>query len=311
MFIYDRDILIDHLNLWLDSNRVKEFGFIYHGHADHIARHKKIICSEPTADFIRIRLKNPQYQTFAFNESFEIDDTKITLYPAGHILGSSQIKIETAEGSLLYTGDFRISPAKTVEPFQFVKTDILIMETTFGLPHYKFPSRESMEAQLLELCSAALKSGKTPVIFAYTLGKGQEALKIISDAGLPVAADYPILRFVPIYQKHGIEFQKFAKYKKSEFTGKINILPVNARYRRDFRNADNLFTLYLSGWGIDKSAQYRLGVDKVLPLSDHADYDELIQLVETIKPQKIYCTHGFDQFVDSLNNAGFHAELLK
>ena len=311
MFSYDRDILIDHLNLWLDSQRVKEFGFISHGHVDHIARHRKIICSKPTADFIRIRLKNPQYQALEYNEILELDESKVTLYPAGHILGSSQIKIETKGGSLLYTGDFRISPAKTVEPFQFVEADVLIMETTFGLPHYKFPSRESMEAELLELCSASLKAGKTPIIYAYTLGKGQEALKIVSDAGLPVAADYPILRFIPIYQKYGIEFQKFTKFKKSDLVGRVNILPVNARYRRDFRNADDFFTIYLSGWGIDKSAQYRMGVDRVLPLSDHADYDELIQLVETIKPQKVYCTHGFDQFVDSLNNAGYKAELLK
>ena len=311
MFSYDKDLLIDPLDLWLDSQRAKEFGFISHGHADHIARHKKIICSKPTADFIKIRLKNPNYQSLAYNEPVDIDGTKITLHPAGHILGSSQIKIESDQGSLLYTGDFRISPAKTVEPFQFVEADILIMETTFGLPHYKFPSREAMEAELLDLCSAALKFGKTPVIFAYTLGKGQEALKIISDAGLPVAADYPILRFVPIYQKHGIEFQKFTKFRKSKLSGEVIILPVNARYRRDFRNANNLFTIYLSGWGIDENAEYSLGVNKVLPLSDHADYDELIQLVETIRPQKTYCTHGFDQFVDSLNNAGYDAELLK
>ncbi len=311
MFSFDRDILIDHLNLWLDSTRVKEFGFISHGHADHIARHRKIICSQPTADFIKIRLKNPQYQDLKYNESFEIDDTKITLHPAGHILGSSQIKIETNNISLLYTGDFRISPAKTVESFQFVETDLLIMETTFGLPHYKFPSRESMESELLELCYTALKAGKTPIVFAYTLGKGQEALKIISDAGLPVAVDYSILRFVPIYQKYGIAFQKFSKFNKSNLAGKINILPVNARYRKDFRNSNNIFSIYLSGWGIDKNAQYRMGVDKVLPLSDHADYEELIQLVETVKPQKVYCTHGFEQFVDTLNSAGYKAELLK
>lgn len=311
MFSFDRDILIDHLDLWLDSQRVKEFGFISHGHTDHIARHRRIICSNPTADFIKIRLKNPKFQPLEFGELLEINDSKISLHPAGHILGSSQIKIESDQGSLLYTGDFRISPAKTVEPFQFVKADILIMETTFGLPHYKFPSRKEMEAELLELCTVALKTGKTPLIFAYTLGKGQEALKIISDAGLPVASDHSILKFVPIYQKYSIEFQKFTKFKKSELNGKVNILPVNARYRRDFRKANNLFTIYLSGWGIDNSAQYRLGVDKVLPLSDHADYDELIQLVETIRPQKIYCTHGFDQFVDTLNNAGYSAKLLK
>ncbi|MBN1408089.1 MAG: hypothetical protein JW956_09875 [Calditrichaceae bacterium] len=311
MFSYDRDLLIDHLDLWLDSKRVKEFGFISHGHTDHIARHKKIICSEPTADFIKIRLKNPNYQPLKYNQPCQINGAEITLHPAGHILGSSQIKIKSDGISLLYTGDFRISPARTVEAFEYVESDILIMETTFGLPHYKFPSRESMEAELLELCSSALKAGKTPVIFAYTLGKGQEALKIISDAGLPVAADYSILQFIPIFQKYGIEFGKFTTCKKTDLAEKVNILPVQARYQKGFRNSNDKFTIYLSGWGIDKSAQFRLGVNKVLPLSDHADYDELIQLVETIKPQKVYCTHGFDQFVDSLNNAGYKAELLK
>lgn len=311
MFSYDRDLLIDHLDLWLDSKRVKEFGFISHGHTDHIARHKKIICSEPTADFIKIRLKNPNYLPLKYTQPHQINGATITLHPAGHILGSSQIKIDSDGLSLLYTGDFRISPAKTVETFEFVKSDILIMETTFGRPHYKFPSRESMEAQLLELCTSTLRAGKTPVIFAYTLGKSQEALKIISDAGFPVAADYPILRFVPIYQKYGIEFQKFTKFRQNQADNAVLLLPVNARYRKEYKNSSKYFTIYLSGWGIDQSAQYRLGVDRVLPLSDHADYDELIQLVETTRPQKIYCTHGFEDFVATLNNAGYKAELLK
>jgi len=255
MFSYNRDLLIDHLDLWLDSKRVKEFGFISHGHTDHIARHKKIICSEPTADFIKIRLKNPDYLPLKYNQRHPINGAEVTLHPAGHILGSSQIKIESNGVSLLYTGDFRISPAKTVETFEFVKSDILIMETTFGLPHYKFPSRESMEDELLELCTASLKAGKTPVIFAYTLGKGQEALKIISDAGLPIAVDYPILQFIPIYQKFGIEFRKFTKFKKNEPGEGVILLPVNARYRREYKNPAKYFTIYLSGWGIDQSAQ--------------------------------------------------------
>jgi len=240
----------------------------------------------------------------------EINDTKITLHPAGHILGSSQIKIVKQGTSLLYTGDFRISPSRTAEPFEFVEADILIMESTFGLPHYKFPDRISVENDLVKLCARLLKSGKTPVVLAYTLGKGQEALKILCDADLPVAVDYSILRFVPIYQKHGVDIKKFTKYRKSDINGRILLLPVNARYQRRIKSLSNIYTIYLSGWGIDKTAQNRLGVDKVLPLSDHADFDELIRLVETINPKKVYCTHGFDKFVDILRNAGYHAELL-
>jgi Cft2 family RNA processing exonuclease len=308
---YQKDLFIHGPDIWLDSIRVKDFGFISHGHTDHIARHRKIICTHPTQDVIKIRLKSPNCQALEYNQLLQINGADLFLHPAGHILGSAQIKIVQEKTTLLYSGDFRISAARTVEQLEFVKTDILIMETTFGLPHYKFPDRAEVENDLVNLCRNLLKAGKTPVVFAYTLGKGQEALKILSDAGLPVAADYSILKFVPIYQKYGIEFGSFSKFKISDTKGKVLLLPTQARYNKKIRMLPDIYTIYLSGWAIDAKNQYRLGVDKVLPLSDHADFDELIQLVETVKPKLTYCTHGFESFVDTLNNAGYKAQLLK
>ncbi|MGD9489846.1 MAG: MBL fold metallo-hydrolase RNA specificity domain-containing protein [Calditrichaceae bacterium] len=307
MFSYDKDILINDIGLWLDAGRVKEFGFISHAHGDHIARHKKIICTPVTGKIIEKRLKSPNYTSLEYHKPLKINSSTITLYPAGHILGSAQIKIENTTGSLLYTGDFRLRPAKTVEPFEFVKTDILIMETTFGLPHYKMPPREEIEHYLIEQCKKLLKEGRIPVVFSYSLGKGQEVMKILTEAGLPVAVDYGILRFVPYYQAQGVEFGRFEKFRRSEFRGKVLLLPTGARYQRYLKDLRDTHSFYISGWGIDPSAPKRLGVDEVLPISDHADYDELIELVERIKPEVVYCTHGFPQFVDSLRNAGYNA----
>ena len=311
MFTFDKALLIHDIDLWLDSTRVKEFGFISHGHTDHIARHRRILCSPPTADFVRIRLKNPQCQPMEYNTPVSHEDATLTIFPAGHILGSAQIKIEQNGCSLLYTGDFRISPGRTAEPFEFVHSDILVMESTFGLPQYTFPERRAVEEELVELCSRLLKQGKTPLVLAYTLGKGQEALKILSDAHLPVAADLSILNYVPIYQKYGVAFNSFTRYRKEDYHGRILLFPVHSRFRRELRAFSNVYTIFLSGWAMDATRFGRMRVDKILPLSDHADYNELIHLVETVKPHQIYCTHGFEQFVDTLNHAGYRASLLK
>ena len=306
-FIFNKSLYLADLDLWLDSRKVKDFGYVSHAHGDHLARHKQILCSPPTADFLRIRLKNPYYKSLEFGEQFEINSHKISLHPAGHILGSSQIRIENSEGSFLYTGDFRIKQAKTAEQFEFVEADVLIMESTFGLPHYKMPPRPELEDELLNLCADLLKQGKTPAVFAYSLGKGQEAAKILAEAGLPLAVDYTILRYIPVYKKHGIDFPPIEKLRCSEPEGKVLLLPSGIQKTRRFlKNIENVYTIFLSGWGMDKSAVYRYGVDKVFPFSDHADFDELMELVHTIKPQEIYCTHGFDKFVNILRSQGFH-----
>lgn len=311
MFSYNKALLINDIQLWLDSTQVKDFGFISHGHSDHIARHRKIICSPATADLVAMRLKNPNCLKLGYKQPYAIDQAIISLYPAGHILGSAQIKIKLKGTSLLYTGDFRISPALTAETFEYVDNDILIMESTFGLPQYKFPSRHRVQTELLDLCSDLLKLGKIPAIFAYTLGKGQEALKILGDAGLPVAVDPSILRYIPIYQKYGLSFQSFSKFEKENYKNKVVLLSVNSRFRRDLRTDSKIYRIFLSGWAMQNSRLSNMDFDKVLPLSDHADFSELLQLVETLKPQKIYCTHGFPQFVSFLRNAGYRAYHLE
>ena len=311
LFHFERDLHIPEINLWLDSKRVKPFGFVSHAHTDHLARHKKILCTPPTAEFVKQRIKPTEYQIVDFGRQIQIDDYRISLHPAGHILGSAQIKIHKNGLSLLYTGDFRLQPSKTVEPFEIVKTDVLIMETTFGQARYQMPAKEDVEERLVERCRSLLKKDKIPIVFAYSLGKGQEALKILTDAGLPVAVEQQIARFVPVYQKYGVDFGPFEMFNRYDLRGKVQLLPVNYRFHRFYKMLGNGYTIYLSGWGMEPYAERRFGVDEVIPLSDHADYHQLFELVETLKPQEVYCTHGFDQFVNELKAAGYKARSLE
>ena len=306
----DNSIFIPSVNLYLDALKKKEFGFISHAHRDHIARHKKILCSPNTAEFIKLRLKKPECFVLPFSSEVSINNVHVILFPAGHILGSSQIFIQTDAGSILYTGDFRTKTSRTAEQCIYKKCDILIMETTFGMPHYLFPEREEIEQKLLCILEEKLNQGIIPIVFAYPLGKGQEALHIIGNSGLPLAVDHSILRYVKIYKKNNIHFGSYEKFKKDEYMGKVLLFPTHMRNNQFVRELNNKYTIYLSGWGIDRSASYRFGVNEVLPLSDHADFQEMIDFVKKVEPKEVYCTHGSNRFVDYLRKEGFNAHPL-
>ncbi|MBN2426238.1 MAG: hypothetical protein JXR46_11205 [Calditrichaceae bacterium] len=310
MFIFNKDIFIPDIDLWLDSRRVRDYGFISHAHADHIANHRKIICSPPTADLLKFRLKKRNFLEVPFNDAIEYKNYKLTLLPAGHILGSAQILLENSETSLLYTGDFKLSVSRTAEKYKAVHADTLIMETTFGSEKYCLPHRKDSEAYLIELCKEKLRKGLTPVVFAYQLGKGQEALKILTDAGMEVSVDHQIMKYVSIYEKYGIQFGNFRVYKPSEPANCVILLSSGFRYRRKLKT-DSVYTVFLSGWGMGHHAEKRYGVDEVIPISDHADYNELFKAVEMISPKKIYCTHGSAEFVYKLRAEGFAAYKLE
>jgi Cft2 family RNA processing exonuclease len=308
--IKQNNIFIPSAELYLDARKKKSTGFISHAHSDHSARHEQIISSRITADLLQLRYKNINCTSLNFKQPFNLKDAKITLYPAGHILGSSQILIESRMGKLLYTGDFRTAPSRTAEKFIPVNCDVLIMECTFGSQEYCFPPRESVEDVLLQLVREKLLLGITPVIFAYPLGKAQEVLHLLSTNNFPVTTDYAIIRLARVYQKYGIHFGAFEKFKRSDYRDKIVLLPANYRFRRFVQNIQPRYTVFLSGWGMDPSARFRYKVDRVLPYSDHADYNELLQFALNSGAREIFCTHGFESFVTVLKNHGLNANLL-
>lgn len=297
-------------SLYLDSRKKKELGFVSHAHSDHSAKHVQTICTPATADFLQLRHKKVNCIGLAFEQKYMIGDTAITLYPAGHILGSAQILIENSQGKLLYTGDFRTKPARTAEKYSPVSCDILIMESTFGQSQYRFPPRENVEEDLLQLVKDKLIAGLIPVIFAYSLGKAQEILHLLTNSGIKVAADYSIVRLANVYEKYDIRFGEFEKFHRSDYSNRVILLPANYRYQRFVRNMEKKYSIFLSGWGMDPSARFRYQVDRVLPYSDHADFDELVQTAIESGAREIYCTHGFDDFVTVLRNKGLNAHPL-
>ena len=322
LFTYDKSIRLRNSVLTLDARQYSEACCISHAHTDHIRTHRRVFATPPTIAFMKQRVRSVQATTVNFNEPFDFDDDKITFLPAGHILGSAQILVERAGQSLLYSGDFNMEKSAAAEPLQLApivqqknlmesRSNVLIMECTFGNPRYQFPPREEIMARLCDWAHQTLRDGCVPTVFAYALGKSQEVMKILSDNGFALSVHPAILRLAKIYENFGYHFGEVAPYRRGEpVEQRVLILPSSARRTRQVEKIANKRTLYLSGWGIDANAKFRFGVDEALPLSDHADFNGLIEYARRVNPQKIFTTHGPADFARHLRGHGYDAEPL-
>jgi DNA ligase 1 len=309
---YERGVYLPNEDVWLDPSDAKPFAFVSHAHSDHIAPHDEIIVSERTARLMQARMPGERREhVLNFGESKTIRGLDITLISAGHIFGSAQFFLETANGSLLYTGDFKLRPGRSAEPAEWRHAETLIMETTFGLPRYRFPPTEEIVGQIVAFCRDALESGAVPVLLGYSLGKAQEILCALSGAGLKPMLHGTVHRMTRIYEQFGQEFCEYERYNANAIAGKVLICPPSANRSRMLEKIKEKRVAMISGWAVEPSAIYRYQVDAAFPLSDHADYPDLIRYVELVKPKRVLTLHGFAaEFARDLRERGIEAWAL-
>ena len=309
---YDRGVYLPHENLWLDPRDRKPFAFVSHAHSDHIAPHAEIIVSERTARLMQARLPGQRNEhVIAFGERKTIHGLDLMLLPAGHIFGSAQFFLETNEGSLLYTGDFKLRPGRSAEPTEWRQAETLIMETTYGLPRYRLPPTEEVIGQIVAFCREALEAGAVPVLLGYSLGKAQEILCSLTGAGLKPMLHGSVHQMTRIYEQFGQSFCEYERYKADEVAGKVLICPPSANRSRMLERIRDKRVAMISGWAVDPNAVYRYQVDAAFPLSDHADYTDLLRYVELVQPQRVLTLHGFAaEFARDLRERGMEAWAL-
>lgn len=309
---YERGVYLPNENIWLDPWDAKPFAFVSHAHSDHIAPHDEIIVSERTSRLMQARLPGERHEhVLNFGETATIRGLEVTLLPAGHIFGSAQFFLETGAGSLLYTGDFKLRAGRSAEPAEWRQAETLIMETTFGLPRYRFPPTEEVVGQIVAFCRDALESGAVPVLLGYSLGKAQEILCALSGAGLKPMLHGSVHRMTRIYEQFGQSFCDYERYNAKEVAGKVLICPPSANRSRMLEKIRDKRVAMISGWAIDPSAVYRYQVDAAFPLSDHADYSDLVRYVDLVKPQRVLTLHGFAaEFARDLRDRGIEAWAL-
>jgi Cft2 family RNA processing exonuclease len=310
-------VFLPRLGLWLDPHRVKTgHVFVSHAHSDHTARHPEVILTEPTAWFMRHRLGGQRTEHILdFGEAREFgrgaNSFRLTLLPAGHILGSAMAYIEAGGESLLYTGDFKLRPGFAAEPCELRPADHLVMETTFGRPNYIFPPESDVLRDVVIFCRSALSDNVTPVLFAYSLGKSQELLAGLRDAGLPIALHKEAAKLTHIYGHFGRTFPAYEIFDGTNAAGRILIAPSQTSRSVLFQQIGRTRTAVITGWAMDSSCRFRSGTDAAFPLSDHADYPGLVEFVRRVSPRKVFTLHGFAaDFARVMREQGYDAKSL-
>lgn len=310
------------LNLWLDAHEPigpAETVFISHAHSDHTAPHARVLVSEPTGRLLRARLPGDRTEqvlpfgrtTPATEIGIGVPGLALTLFPAGHILGSAMIRLELAGQSLLYTGDFKLRPGRSAEPCQPAPADVLVMETTYGRPHYAFPPTDEVVQAILRFCREAFDNDEVPVLLGYSLGKSQEILQGLHGAGLPVMLHEQVLRLTRVYEACGQRFPEYRPFDPAGAAGHVVLAPPGQSIPALRRRLGRCRLAMLTGWALDPGARFRYQADAVFPLSDHADFPDLVELVRQVGPRRVHTLHGFAaDFAAHLRQLGLEASAL-
>lgn len=326
-----KSLYVAALDLWIDSMRSRARSYVSHAHSDHAREHELIISSEANAKICRLRFGNrrerkvqtsllpraapkaaPVFETHAFNEPWMLGEHRLTLFSAGHVLGSSQLMIEGEDGSFVYTGDFKLEPSFSCEAPEVKRCDVVLMECTYGRPQYVFPPRAEVAAAMVAFAQKTFEDGAVPIFYAYSLGKAQEAMAILGAAGIALMVHGAVHSIAKVYEECGVALPPYQHYDAELVDGTQAIIwppsgrniPAGARERAT-RSA------VLTGWALDKSAKFRYGSNAAFALSDHADYPSLLRYIELAQPKKVLLNHGWRDFAYTLRKRGVDAQYLE
>ena len=306
-------IYLPQVDLWCDAHSPTDFSFVSHAHFDHLAGHRRIITSEGTRRLMAARLPGEREEiVLPFETPYALNaETELTLHPAGHIFGSAMLRLERAGESFLYTGDFKLRAGRSAEKCAPPRADVVVMETTFGLPRYVFPPTEEILAGIIAFCRQTLEDGEVPVLFGYSLGKSQELLSSLAEANLPVMLHPQTLKMTRIYEELGQTFPAYLPFTLTEVAGHVVVCPPQANQSAWLRKIKPRRTAAITGWATDPAAIYRYQCDAAFPLSDHADFADLLRFVEIVEAKRVLTVHGYvEEFARTLRERGVEAWAL-
>ncbi len=305
-------------SLHLDSRRRVECAFVSHAHGDHIGRHDRTIATAATLALMRHRLgeakRRPTEALPAeFRSPFGLGELTLELFAAGHVLGSAQIRVTRSGVALGYTGDLCTEPTHAAERAEVMPCDVLVLESTFGHPRYVFPPKDETLRAVRAFVDGALSDGTTPVLLGYALGKAQEILKHLSEAGYRCAA-HPVVHAVNrVYEAHGVALPNVRELPpEGPDADEVVVAPPHLSRSQAMRGVRKRRTAMLTGWAIDSDGRAFRGADVTFPLSDHADFPSLVAYAKATGAGRVFTVHGqADALARALRGEGLRAEPLR
>lgn len=295
----ERGIYCSAANVYLDPWKPVDKALITHGHADHSRwGNKKYITHLDNLPIIKHRLGEINASGVNYDESFNINGVTFSFHPAGHIPGSSQIRVEHKGEVWVFTGDYKTENDGISVPYEPIRCNTFITECTFGLPAFKWRDQKDVMHDINIWCSQNNKEGKTSVLFAYSLGKAQRLIKHLDTSQMKIYCHGAVFKMTEVL-KELINFPDFTLItrdtKKEELIGNIVIAPPSAHGSSWMRKLVPYATASASGWMTFRGARRRRAIDKGFVLSDHCDWDGLLSSIEATRCENVITTHGYQE----------------
>jgi putative mRNA 3-end processing factor len=248
----------------------------------------------------------------SYGRPFELGPLVMELLPAGHVLGSAQLRVTRADGHrVLYTGDINLEPSLTAEPLQAAECDTLVIESTFGHPRYRFPPKRETLERVERWCREQLERGVAPVLLGYPLGKSQEAMKALAGRGFDLVAHSSIFEMAQLYAELGVPIERLRCFDGTVKPGEVLFFPPHLSRSGGLSGVGPRATAVLTGWALDAGAAYRYGAQVAFPLSDHADCPSLVKYVKATGAREVLTHYGFKaELAQVLRDEGIDARPL-
>ena len=290
-------------DFWIDPERPVSRAVITHGHADHARRGSEhYLTARPGKHVVRLRIgPRCSLEGIEYGETFRLGDTRVSFHPAGHMLGSAQVRVERGGEVWVVSGDYKLDPDPTCRPFETLRSDVFITEASFARPEFRWQPCEEVLASMADWWRENREAGRASIVFAYPAGKSQRVIAALggpteSNATGPIYTHDAIERVNEAYRRGGVELPPTRPLSKvrgdAAWSGSLIVLPPHARGTRRVGRFGPESTALVTGWAGTGKLSTRLRCDREFPLSDHADWDGILRTIEATGARRVLVTHG-------------------
>lgn len=296
--VTDRGLYCAAGDFHIDPWRPVERALITHAHSDHARPGSgSYLCAQEGLEVLRRRLGcNASITPLPYGATTPCRDATVSFHPAGHVLGSAQVRVESRGEVWVVSGDYKLHPDPTCAPFEPVRCHTFVTESTFGLPVYRWPPPLEVLQEIGAWWHSNQREGRTSVLFAYSLGKAQRLLAGLDPSQGPILVHPAIAEFLPAYAAAGIALptvEPATPHRAQAAQGRALVLaPPAAGNPAWLDGLGDVSTAFASGWMLIRGTRRRRGADRGFPLSDHADWPGLLQAIRATSASRVLVTHG-------------------
>lgn len=289
--------------LWCDTERKREFVFISHSHADFVGKNRRILGTDKTVRILTRGTGKIEALTSPYRRRLTLGPLELEMHPSGHVLGAAQLLVQRDGRRIVYTSDVNPRKTATAEQGEPIPCDALAISATYGAPMYRFPPREQVLEAIRKFVDDCLGDKATPVLIANQIGTAQELMSVLGKAGYRLRVHRSIYDVAKVYKELGLSLPNSRRFQGSPARDEVVIFPPILRKHTSIRKLRKFRTAVISGRAVDPAFVYSQKVDAAFPLSDSADFHELLEFISGTGASEVYLIDGhIEELAQELRN---------